>query len=184
MPRLPLLRDRRRDLSLTQATVVCAAGISIPTLRNLERGKGSIGSLSRPLPYLQLRWFWFHDANAGSELARRRRMRGLSQRAMAHRVGCSRPTIIALKRDLTGRVETRNRQRNTRPWCGSTLTMIPKNQTATEPPRTFKRRPEAETIEIADELSAHRLGKLRTLQSTENCAGTRISTISCDISFG
>ena len=106
MPPLPLLRDRRRDLSLTQASVAKAAGISIPTLRNLERGEGSIGSLSRTLPYLQLRWSWFHDVNAGADLARRRRMRGLSQRALAERVGCSRPTIIALERDLTGRVET------------------------------------------------------------------------------
>jgi len=106
MPPLLLLRDRRRDLSLTQAAVACATGISIPTLRNLEQGKGSIESLSRTLPYLQLRWSWFYDIEAGPEFVRRRRMRGLSQRALAERVGCSRPTIIAIERDLTGRVET------------------------------------------------------------------------------
>ncbi|WP_417808127.1 helix-turn-helix domain-containing protein [Thioclava sp.] len=106
MPELPLLRNRRRDLALTQAAVAKAAGISIPTLRKLEQSKGSIGSLSRALPCLQLRWSWFHDIDAGPDLARRRRIRGLSQRALAEKVGCSRPTIIALERDLTGRVET------------------------------------------------------------------------------
>ena len=64
MPSLPLLRDRRRDFALTQAAVASAAGISIPTLRNLEQGKGSIGSLSRALPCAQRRWSWFHDMDA------------------------------------------------------------------------------------------------------------------------
>ncbi|WP_417809517.1 helix-turn-helix domain-containing protein [Thioclava sp.] len=90
MTALPLLRDRRRDLALTQAAVAKAAGISIPTLRNLEQGKGSIGSLSRALPFMQLRWSWLRDTDAGQDLTRRRRMRGLSQRALAEKVGCSR----------------------------------------------------------------------------------------------
>ncbi|MEX1662724.1 helix-turn-helix domain-containing protein [Thioclava sp. 15-R06ZXC-3] len=43
------MRDRRRALALTQASVAKAAVISIPTLHNLEQGKGSIRSLSRDL---------------------------------------------------------------------------------------------------------------------------------------
>ncbi|MDD8022288.1 MAG: helix-turn-helix domain-containing protein [Paracoccaceae bacterium] len=100
------IRARRRELGFTQATVATEAGISIPALRNLERGRGSIGSLARVLSALELRWSWTEEDHAGPALAERRRAAGLSQNALAIRVGCSRPTIHALERDLTGRVET------------------------------------------------------------------------------
>ncbi|OWY06882.1 helix-turn-helix transcriptional regulator [Thioclava sp. IC9] len=105
LPALPL-RTRRRALGHTQAAVASSAGISIPALRNLETGRGAIGSLARVLPVLELRWSWVDGAAVGPALAERRRAAGLSQSALAIRVGCSRPTIHVLERDLTGRIET------------------------------------------------------------------------------
>jgi transcriptional regulator with XRE-family HTH domain len=107
MPKLPFLSDRRRDLGLTQAALARSAGISIPTLRGLERGAGSLRSLAAVLPLLGLSWGWCEAEDPpGAALAALRRVQGLTQAGLAARVGCSRPTIVALERAFTGSVQT------------------------------------------------------------------------------
>ncbi|MEX1663639.1 helix-turn-helix domain-containing protein [Thioclava sp. 15-R06ZXC-3] len=53
-----ILKDRRRMLGLSQAQVAKRAGISIPTLRELETSQGTIRSLTAVLAVLDLRWAW------------------------------------------------------------------------------------------------------------------------------
>ena len=101
------LRTTRRQLGLTQASVAGSAGISLPTLRALERGEGGVRALVAVMAVLDLRWGWVPDrAQAARALADRRRARGLSQAQLAARIGVSRPVIIALERDLGATVAT------------------------------------------------------------------------------
>ena len=62
-------------LDLTRTTLARQSGISTPTLRKIMRGGGTIGSLSRCLPHLDLGWSWApHSAlDAGTGLATLRR---------------------------------------------------------------------------------------------------------------
>jgi len=86
-----ILSQLRRERRVAQAAVTAAAGISVPTLRLLERGVGTIGSLAVVLPVLGLHWAWAageEPAHAG--LARLRRAAGLGQVALAELVGCNR----------------------------------------------------------------------------------------------
>ena len=46
------LRTTRRQLSLTQASVAASAGISLPTLRALERGEGGVRALAAVMAVL------------------------------------------------------------------------------------------------------------------------------------
>ena len=102
-----ILSQARRGLGMTQAAVAAASGISVPTLRSLERGVGTIRSLAAVLPVLGLRWSWPEGEETPHQgLARLRRAAGLSQVALAELVGCNRITILALERDLTGNIST------------------------------------------------------------------------------
>lgn len=96
-----LIRMTRRARRLTQAEIATQAGISLPTLRALERGEGGVRALVAVMQVLDLRWGWAPDrAAAAAALAERRRARGLSQAELAVRLGVSRPTVIALEQDL------------------------------------------------------------------------------------
>ena len=102
-----LLSATRRARSLTQADVACMAQISLPTLRSLERGEGGVHALVAVMAVLGLRWGWAPDrAQAAAMLAARRRAKGLSQAELATRIGVSRPSVIALERDLGATVAT------------------------------------------------------------------------------
>ncbi|KEO58727.1 helix-turn-helix domain-containing protein [Thioclava indica] len=107
MSSLQILKDQRRALGLSQAQVAKRAGISIPTLRELENGQGTIRSLTAVLTVLDLRWAWAPSAeSAGDVLCERRKALGISQAEMARRVGCSRITIMNLEKTFVGRVPT------------------------------------------------------------------------------
>ena len=98
-----LLSATRRARSLTQADVASMAQISLPTLRALERGEGGVHALVAVMAVLGLRWGWAPDrTQAAAMLAARRRAKGLSQAELAVCIGVSRPTVIALERDLGG----------------------------------------------------------------------------------
>ena len=101
------LRATRRSCGLTQASVAASAGISLPTLRALERGEGGVRALAAVMAVLDLRWGWAPDrVQAARALADRRRARGFSQAQLANRIGVSRPVVIALERDLGATVAT------------------------------------------------------------------------------
>ena len=86
----------RRARGMTQGNVARATGISVPTLRALERGEGGLGPLVAIMGVLGLRWGWVpHGEDAAGALAGRRKARGISQAELARRIGCSRPTLIA-----------------------------------------------------------------------------------------
>jgi len=83
-----MLRAERAERGLTQADLASRASISIPRVRALENGAGTILSLEAVLPILGLRW---RIAKAGEHighvLAERRRARGSSQQALARKIG-------------------------------------------------------------------------------------------------
>ncbi|PJF08034.1 helix-turn-helix domain-containing protein [Pseudorhodobacter sp. MZDSW-24AT] len=61
--------------------------------------------MRRCMGVLGLRWGWARlDQDLAALLAAMRRKRGLSQAILAERAGCSRPTIIALEKHLSGSV--------------------------------------------------------------------------------
>lgn len=102
-----LFRVTRRARSLTQANVASMAQISLSTLRALERGEGGVHALVAVMAVLGLRWGWAPDrTQAAAMLAARRRAKGLSQAELATRIGVSRPSVIALERDLGATVAT------------------------------------------------------------------------------
>lgn len=58
---MDILRATRRQLGLTQVDVAASAGISLPTLRALERGEGGERALVAVMAVLDLRWGWAPD---------------------------------------------------------------------------------------------------------------------------
>ena len=64
----------RRARGMTQGNVARATGISVPTLRALERGEGGLGPLVAIMGVLGLRWGWVpHGEDAAAALAGRRK---------------------------------------------------------------------------------------------------------------
>lgn len=104
----PLLAANRNQMGLTLNSLSQMAGISVPTLRNLERGKGNIGSYLSCLSglNLDLRWAGMPEYCHGRSLAIRRRKAGFSQRNAAVRLNVSHRTIIALETQFIGRIDT------------------------------------------------------------------------------
>ncbi|WP_255413789.1 helix-turn-helix transcriptional regulator [Pseudorhodobacter sp. MZDSW-24AT] len=105
MPSIPLIAQIRRSRGMTQGDLAEEIGISIPTVRALERGQGNLQTMRRCMRVLGLDWGWAQqDQDPAALLAAIRRTRGLSQAFLAERAGCSRPSIIALEKDLSGSV--------------------------------------------------------------------------------
>ena len=92
------LRQARRSRKFTQQRLATAAGIDIATVRGLERGVGTVGSLLAVLALLEHR---FPDQPSGAELGawlvQMRKSAGYSQQALAVRNGVSKPTIIQIE---------------------------------------------------------------------------------------
>ena len=98
------LRATRRSCGLTQASVAASAGISLPTLRALERGEGGVRALAAVMAVLDLRWGWAPDrVQAARALADRRRARGLSQAQLDNLPD---ETIAALQAQLTAQYDS------------------------------------------------------------------------------
>ncbi len=103
------LRAARKKRRLTQQTLAQDSGLSIPTLRQLERGKGRLSSLWQVLEALSLELEGYNlppGEALGRRIATLRKRRGLSQRALARLVGVAPPTITALETSGRGRLET------------------------------------------------------------------------------
>lgn len=99
-----LFREKRRAVGLTQLEIARQTRLSLPTIRMLEGGEGSVASARSAMGALGLVWAWPEPIteNPGEALARLRREAGLSQRAMARAIGSTQPTIIALEKKFTG----------------------------------------------------------------------------------
>ncbi len=80
------------------------AGVSTPSIRQIEAGGGQLGTVSNVIAALGLVWGWLESVthDPGRSLAALRSARGLSQRALAHRIGVTQPTIVALETRFTG----------------------------------------------------------------------------------
>jgi phage N-6-adenine-methyltransferase len=97
---------------MTQAQLADAAGLSVPTIRLLERGCGHLASWDAALSALRLEVTGRNLPAAGTlgaSVAALRRRRGLSQRRLAELGDVTPPTIVALERHGRGRLETLNR---------------------------------------------------------------------------
>ena len=99
-----LVQEKRRAAKLTQAELARHTGLSVPTVRQLERGEGSLASAARVMAALGLIWAWPAEVTAdpGRALAEMRRAIGLSQRAMARAIRVTQPTVIALEKRFVG----------------------------------------------------------------------------------
>ena len=103
-----LMSSRRRELNLRLEDVGRLSGLSLPTVAQVEAGNGTLGSLLRYTDALGVALDW-HGRNGsphGRFISDRRKHLGISQRAMAQRIGVSHRTILALEKDFTGRVES------------------------------------------------------------------------------
>jgi phage N-6-adenine-methyltransferase len=106
------LRTERKSKRLTQAKVARKAHLSIPTIRLLEKGRGTLRSWRRTLAALALTLRAKNLPSAstlGKQIASLRHRRGLGQRALAKLVGASQPTIVKLERRSDGRLCTLDR---------------------------------------------------------------------------
>ena len=75
------LRNARRVKQFSQARLAEAAGINIATLQGLERGRGTMGSLTRVLTVLDQKFVdQPSDFDLGGWLAARRKSAGLRVR--------------------------------------------------------------------------------------------------------
>src|SRR5512135_3611390 len=106
------LREQRKRARWTQAELATHAGLTAKTVGLLERGSGNLDSWHAALRALGLRLSGRNlpgGATLGLRLTTLRRRRGLSQEALAHSVGVSRPTLGALEREGKGRLSTLQR---------------------------------------------------------------------------
>lgn len=87
-------------------------GHSVPTIRSVEAGSGTISSMLRQTCKLDRRIWWvgYPEGMAlGPALAIARKGRRLSQRSLATLIGVTQPTIVAMERRSDGRMETLER---------------------------------------------------------------------------
>jgi transcriptional regulator with XRE-family HTH domain len=102
------LRKHRRERRMTQAALAALSGLSAPTVRLLERTRGTLASWDAALAALGLAVAGRNlpaGATLGQRLAALRRRRGFSQRGAAALAGVTPPTVLALERHGKGRLE-------------------------------------------------------------------------------
>jgi transcriptional regulator with XRE-family HTH domain len=103
------LRRERKRQRLTQDAAARCAGLSIPTVCQLERGRGRLSSFLRLLDALAVELAGRNlpsGPGMGRRIASLRKRRGLSQRALARMARVLPPTVTALERAECGRLET------------------------------------------------------------------------------
>ena len=91
------------------AEIARDAGLSWVTTRNILQGGGTVTSLDLVRQSMGCRWSWTASTDpgrAGRDLAARRKAKGISQRAMATRLGVSQQTVLALETRFAGSSRT------------------------------------------------------------------------------
>jgi transcriptional regulator with XRE-family HTH domain len=109
LPLKQALREARKQAGATQADIAERAGLSLPTVRLLERGKGTIESLDAYLDCLDLEIYGDRLPRSGSRgerIAALRKARRISQRSLADKINVTPPPIITIEKHWRGRVET------------------------------------------------------------------------------
>jgi len=106
------LREARKKSGLTQLALAEKGGLSVPTLRLLERGGGNLSSWRKALSTLSL-VVEGRNLPPGQDIGQRivalRERRHLSQRQLASLARTTQPTIIALEKRYQGRLAVLDR---------------------------------------------------------------------------
>jgi transcriptional regulator with XRE-family HTH domain len=119
----PKIHPKSLTGKITQKVLAERAGPSIPTIRNLENGKGTIDSLKRVMDELELVLEIYIPKNKeeeesiftkneigrpylriGTQIKLIRRQKGYSQRKFAELTEVSHPTIVAIERHEKGKL--------------------------------------------------------------------------------
>ena len=104
-----MVRRERKQRRQTQGTLAEDAGLSVPSVRQVERTRGHLSSFWKVLTALSVELEGQNLPVGGGlekRLAMLRRRRGVSQRELSVLVGVSRPTIATLESSGRGRLET------------------------------------------------------------------------------
>jgi phage N-6-adenine-methyltransferase len=121
------LSGLRQNAGLTQQQLAVKAALSIPTVRHLEKGGGTLESLRRALTALGSKISGRNlppGASLGAQFAELRRRRGLSQRQLAALVTITQPTLVSFERRSQGRLEVLERISST---LGAGLLFLPED---------------------------------------------------------
>ena len=109
LPLKKALRDARKEARATQSDIAERAGLSVPTVRLLEQGRGTLQSLDAYLASLGLEIYGDHlprTGDRGRRIAALRTAQRISQRALAKQIGVSPTPILTIETRWRGRVET------------------------------------------------------------------------------
>ncbi|KAB8333607.1 hypothetical protein SD80_012495 [Scytonema tolypothrichoides VB-61278] len=105
-------RQWRKQRKLRQADTAVNAGLSLPTVRLLEREGGLIRSLVRVLDVHELKVTGRtlpQGEHLGQQLLLLRKRKGINQRTFAAMLDVCQDTVIALERDNQGNLQTLNK---------------------------------------------------------------------------
>ena len=122
------LRNMRKSRRLTQTDVAKRSGLSVPTIRGLENGRGNLTSWNKVLLVLDVTLAGRNlppGDSIGSQIAELRRRRDLGQRSLASIVGTTQPSIVMLERMSSGRLDVLDRVLGV---LGSGAYLLPKGQ--------------------------------------------------------
>ena len=103
------LKEHRKNKQFTQQHVAARAGLSIPTVIKLEKGKGNLTSWLMVLQILELELVGRNlpaGNSIGVQIRDLRKRRNLNQKSLAALINSTHPTIIRLEKENNGRVET------------------------------------------------------------------------------
>jgi phage N-6-adenine-methyltransferase len=106
------IKSARKAQRLTQAALAGRTGLSLPSIRRLEDGRGNLRSWKKAVVALGL---VLRGPNlpagdsAGQRIATLRKRRKLGQREFAEQIGVTQATLVRLERYERGRVDTLER---------------------------------------------------------------------------
>jgi transcriptional regulator with XRE-family HTH domain len=106
------LKRARQDQKLTQRDVAQQSHVSVPTIRLLENGQGTLTSFWSVLEALNVEIAGRNlppGQHIGERIITLRKRKGMRQRELVKLVGVSPPTLVDLERRATGRLPTLDR---------------------------------------------------------------------------
>lgn len=122
------LRSRRKEQGLTQKELLKETKLSLPTIGQLENGKGTITSLEKLLSALSCEIFSIQIESSGAigeRVGRLRRKKKLSQQKAGEIIKATQKTISDIEQKSKGRVRTLEALAR---GCGCELQVLPKDR--------------------------------------------------------